>query len=164
MSQPDESHTSTEASLLFTYHLNARREQVYTAWTDTALIAQWWGPHGFTTPVCTLDLKPGGDLYLEMRSPEGELFPCRSTFHEIVENEKLVYTDVAEPNAAWGEAGPPPTAVVTVLFEDAEDQTKLSIHSQFDSDADRDKMESIGVEDGWKQSIERLAELLTQTV
>jgi uncharacterized protein YndB with AHSA1/START domain len=39
---------------------DAPRELVFRAWTDPEHLAQWWGPHGFTNPVCEVDLRPGG--------------------------------------------------------------------------------------------------------
>jgi uncharacterized protein YndB with AHSA1/START domain len=39
---------------------DAPRELVFKAWTDPEHLAQWWGPHGFTNPVCEVDLRPGG--------------------------------------------------------------------------------------------------------
>jgi uncharacterized protein YndB with AHSA1/START domain len=28
---------------------------------DPARLSRWWGPRGFTTPVCELDARPGGE-------------------------------------------------------------------------------------------------------
>ena len=39
---------------------DAPRELVFKAWTEPERMAQWWGPHGFTAPVCELDVRPGG--------------------------------------------------------------------------------------------------------
>lgn len=50
---------------------NAPRELVWKAWTDPKQMAQWFGPKYFTIPVCELDLKVGGALYLVMRGPKG---------------------------------------------------------------------------------------------
>ncbi|MGH2375506.1 MAG: SRPBCC family protein, partial [bacterium] len=32
-------------------------------------MAQWWGPRGFTNPVCELDVRPGGAIRIHMRGP-----------------------------------------------------------------------------------------------
>ena len=44
----------------FTREFDAPREVVFRAWTDPVRLAQWWGPHGFSNPVCELDPRPGG--------------------------------------------------------------------------------------------------------
>ncbi len=52
--------TSEEQELVLTRVFDAPRELVFKVWTDPKHVAQWWGPHGFTNPVCELDLRPGG--------------------------------------------------------------------------------------------------------
>ncbi len=42
-----------ELSLKRTF--DAPRELVFKAWTDPTLVAKWWGPNEFTTPICELD-------------------------------------------------------------------------------------------------------------
>src|SRR5450631_3357723 len=39
---------------------DASRELVFKVWTDPKHLAEWWGPHGFTNPVCEIDARPGG--------------------------------------------------------------------------------------------------------
>jgi uncharacterized protein YndB with AHSA1/START domain len=40
--------------------LDAPRSLVWSAWTDPEHMAQWWGPHHFTNPLCRMDVKQGG--------------------------------------------------------------------------------------------------------
>ena len=53
------------------------RELVFRAWTDPAMMAEWWGPHGFTNPVCRLDVRPGGAWYIGMRRPTASFTRAR---------------------------------------------------------------------------------------
>ena len=39
---------------------DAPRALVWEAWTDPEQVQRWWGPQGFTTPFCTIDLRVGG--------------------------------------------------------------------------------------------------------
>ena len=34
----------------------APRELIWKAWTDAKYVMQWWGPRGFTAPLCDMDL------------------------------------------------------------------------------------------------------------
>ena len=56
-------------------------------------VMRWWGPKGFTTPVCEIDLRPGGVYRSCMRSPEGQEFWGQGVYREIVEPERIVCTD-----------------------------------------------------------------------
>ncbi len=48
---------------------DAPRSLVFKMWTDPKHVAQWWGPKGFTNPVCERDVRPGGALRIVMRGP-----------------------------------------------------------------------------------------------
>lgn len=39
--------------------VNAPRSLVFKVWTDEKHMAQWWGPKGFTAPLCKMDARPG---------------------------------------------------------------------------------------------------------
>ena len=58
----------------------APREKVFKAWVDCELAAKWWGPRGFTNPVCELDPRPGGAIRIDMRGPDGTVYPMGGTF------------------------------------------------------------------------------------
>jgi uncharacterized protein YndB with AHSA1/START domain len=45
-------------------------ELVWKAWTEPEHFMRWWGPKGYTTPACTIDLRAGGRFLNCMRSPE----------------------------------------------------------------------------------------------
>ena len=60
-----------ERELTLTRVFDAPRELVFQAWTDPAHLKQWWGPQGFTTPACEVDLRVGGAWKIVMRFPDG---------------------------------------------------------------------------------------------
>ena len=72
---------------------DAPRELVWQAWTEPEHLAHWWGPQGWTLPVCTVDFRPGGIWHYCMRGPEGEESWGKATYREIVEPERIVYLD-----------------------------------------------------------------------
>jgi len=72
--------TNEEQELVLTRVFDAPRELVFKAWTDPKHVAQWWGPHGFTNPVCELDLRPGGAILIHMRGPDGVVYPMTGTY------------------------------------------------------------------------------------
>jgi len=89
---PSASTLEAAESLLFVNMLfDAPRERVFRAWTDPQQLAQWWGPRGFTTQVCDVDVRPGGSLHIQVRSPEGSVFRTTGVYEEILEPERLVF-------------------------------------------------------------------------
>ncbi|PKN31836.1 MAG: ATPase, partial [Deltaproteobacteria bacterium HGW-Deltaproteobacteria-20] len=113
----------------------ASRDRVWKAWTDPELIAQWWGPKGFTAPVIRVDLREGGRYLYAMRSPDGQDFWSTGEYREIAPAERLVVTDSfadAEgnvvPASAYGMTGDwPRELLVTVTFEEHGGGTKVTL-------------------------------------
>ena len=60
-----------ERQLTLTRVFDAPRELVFQAWTEPEHLKQWWGPNGFTTPACEVDLRVGGAWKIVMRFPDG---------------------------------------------------------------------------------------------
>jgi uncharacterized protein YndB with AHSA1/START domain len=73
-----------ERELTITGVFDAPRELVFKAWTDAKHLAQWWGPKGFTTPVCEFDARVGGMLRMHMRAPDGTVYPMKGQIRELV--------------------------------------------------------------------------------
>jgi uncharacterized protein YndB with AHSA1/START domain len=165
------SSTVADREFILTRLIDAPRELVFKAWTDPKLMAQWWGPHGFTNPVCEVDLRPGGAYRIVMRGPDGVDYPVTGVYREIVSPERIVVTDdCSEHPAEWQDAilqnlSPSERtgsleAINTVTFEEQGGKTLLTIRTLFHSTAVREAMVKMGMSEGWSQSFERLEEFL----
>src|SRR5262245_37006873 len=87
------SAAASDRELVLTRLIAAPRAKLYRAWTEPALLVQWFAPLPWTTPLAELDVRPGGSSLVVMRGPDGMEFPNRGVFLEVVENERLVFTD-----------------------------------------------------------------------
>ena len=76
--------------MVVTRVFDAPRELVWKAYTDPRYVMQWWGPQGFTAPVCQIDFRVGGKFLCCMKSPDGQEFWNGGEYHEIVPHEKIV--------------------------------------------------------------------------
>jgi len=86
---------ANERTVVITRVFDAPRELVFKAWTDAKHLAQWWGPKGFTNPICEVDARPGGNLRIVMRAPDGAEHPMTGVFREVTAPERLVFTSAA---------------------------------------------------------------------
>lgn len=159
MTQTAMAEMKGEREIVVSRRFDAPRELVWRAWTDPQAIAEWWGPRGFDAPPCEIDLRPGGRFQIDLNGPDGKIYPCKGTFREIVEPERIVYDGPANEPAGCG-AGIPPNATVTVTFAEDGGRTELTIHTLLASEADRDAARDEGFIPGWQDSLERLAEKL----
>jgi uncharacterized protein YndB with AHSA1/START domain len=130
---------------------------VFKAWTHPGHLANWWGPEGFTNPVCKLDLRPGGTIYIEMEGPDGTVYPMGGTFREIIEPERLVFVSTAIPDE---DGLPQLEALNTVTFESQNGKTKLTLHVVVTKVAPAAEQALSGMSGGWNQSQDRLADYL----
>jgi uncharacterized protein YndB with AHSA1/START domain len=150
--------TATEGNdLVLTRIIDAPREAVYQAWTDPALMTQWFTPAPWTTPKVETDVRPGGASLVVMRSPDGNEFPNRGVYLEVVKNERLVFTDAF--TAAW-EPSEKPFMTVILTFEDVGGKTKYTARVRHWNAADREAHEKMGFHVGWPICAEQLAALV----
>ena len=135
---------------------DAPPQLVWMAWTDPRHMAQWWGPKGFTNPVCELDVRQGGAIRIHMRAPNGAVHPMTGNFEEVIPPERLVFTFVARDQ----DGNPLLEGRTTVTFEDVGGRTTLTVHARAVGVAPIAPQMLAGMEMGWTQSLERLAELV----
>jgi uncharacterized protein YndB with AHSA1/START domain len=79
--------------IIINRRFDAPRALVYKCYTDPAHMVHFWGPHGSTTPVCEMDLRPGGVWRTVMRFASGQEFGYTSVYLEITPPERIVYRD-----------------------------------------------------------------------
>ncbi len=150
----------TERTVVITRIFDAPRALVFKAWTDPAQLAAWWGPKGFTNPVCEVDLRVGGRLRIVMRAPDGAEHPMIGIFREISAPERLVFSNIATDR----EGKILLEGLTTVIFADHGDgRTKLTVESRAVARVDYASRMLEGMEAGWMQSIDRLGEHVSQT-
>lgn len=143
--------------VIITRIIAAPRDLVFKAWTHPKHVAQWWGPKGFTNPVCELDVRPGGAILIHMRGPDGVVYPMNGVFREIVEPERLVFTSSAFEDE---EGNPQLEALNTITFAEHDGKTKLTVHAVVLKAGPGTEGALAGMEEGWNQSLDRLAESL----
>ena len=151
--------------MVITKIFDAPRELVWKAWTDPKYVMRWWGPTGFTAPVCRMDFRVGGTFLYCMRAPDGQEFWNAGEYHEIIPLEKIVssmYFSDAEGNKVEPEHyGIEHEAIEgardVVTFEDlGNGQTKVTL---IGNETMEDATQSGQVE-GWHQILEKIAVVL----
>jgi len=149
---------TTAASVVFTRIFDAPRELVFQAWTDPAHLKHWWGPTGFTNPVCEFDARPGGAIRIHMRAPDGVIYPMSGTVQQVDEPNRLVFI-----SSALDENGDPFFRQLNnVTFEDQDGKTKLTLHVTVSNITERGRPFIAGMEMGWNLSLDRLAKLIAR--
>jgi uncharacterized protein YndB with AHSA1/START domain len=145
-------------TIAITRDFAAPRALVFQAFTDAKHVAEWWGPRGFTAPRCEIDARPGGAISILMQGPGDFSHPMTGTVHEVVPNERFVFTAVARDNADNVLL----EAHTTVTFRDQGSGTRLTVEARAKGLVDMARLMLAGMEAGWSQSLEKLAEMLAR--
>lgn len=145
--------------LSLTRLIDAPREKLFKAWTDPALLSRWFTPPPWTVPHAELDVRPGGASLVVMRGPDGVDLPNRGVYLEVVENERLVFTDAF--TSAWVPSAKP-FMTVTLTFEEEGGQTRYTARAMHWTVEDREAHEQMGFHAGWGIAADQLTALVTQ--
>lgn len=159
MATTTESAPTANRELSLTRIIDAPREKVFKAWTDAELLRMWFAPLPWTTPRAELDVRPGGSNLIVMRGPDGQEFPNRGVYLEVVKNERLVFTDAY--TSAW-EPSEKPFMTVVLTFEEQGGKTKYTARVLHWTEADRETHEKMGFHTGWGQCADQLAALVAK--
>jgi uncharacterized protein YndB with AHSA1/START domain len=161
-SQKNSSKKEQAEQMLITRVFDAPRDFVWKAWTECEHLMRWWGPKGFTTPFCKIDLRVGGVYHNCMRPPEGKDYWSTGVYREIVPLRRIVCTDSFAdeegnivPATHYGmSADFPLEMLVTVTFEEIERKTKLTLQHALGSvpASERDLCQQ-----GWSESLDKLS-------
>ncbi|MCK6473272.1 MAG: SRPBCC domain-containing protein [Planctomycetes bacterium] len=91
MGNAGKKNAPARAALVIERDFEAPVELVWRAWSEAAHLERWWGPRGFTLPVCELDFRVGGRILLCMRGPDSEIWST-GVYLEIVKHQRIVYS------------------------------------------------------------------------
>ncbi len=149
--------TAADGECVVARTVDAPARQVFALWTDAGRLARWWGPHGFTNPVCIADARPGGAIRIHMRAPDGTVHPMSGVFRDLAAPERIVFTSIAED----GHGRALLQAITTVTFAAEGRRTRLAVHTTAVGTAPDAAPMLAGMEEGWTQSLERLDALAT---
>ena len=110
-----------DRTLTLEHVFKAPQNEVFRAWTDPALVMQWWGPEGFSAPEAALDVRAGGAWRIRMVGPQGD-HVVSGVYREVTPPRGLVMT------WAWQEqGGRGHETIVDVTFEPAGPWTRVKL-------------------------------------
>ncbi|MDM0114082.1 SRPBCC family protein [Variovorax sp. J22R133] len=156
MANPDPK-ADQQQDLVITRILRAPRAALWRAWTDPALLKEWWCPKPWTTEVREFDLRAGGGFYTFMRGPDGGTSDNPGCFLEVVPQERIVFTSALL--AGWRPAAPWMNFTARIDMRDEGEGTRYVATVMHPDKATRDRHEEMGFFEGWGTCIDQLEAL-----
>ncbi|MFD0894960.1 SRPBCC domain-containing protein [Luteolibacter ambystomatis] len=133
--------------------LDASAEDAFDAWADPGRLKAWWGPQGFTNPLCQFEAKPGGIILIHMRAPDGTVHPMSGVVQEVAPPDRLTFLSAALD----AETKPLFELHNTITFTREGDGVRIKIHARLNGAPTPETLPYLsGMQTGWAQSMDRL--------
>jgi len=140
--------TINENELMTSREFDYPRALVFKAWTTPDVLAEWWGPEGFTNTFHVCDIAPGGEWRYTMYGPDGKTYPNHSVFVEIVPEERVVLDHLSGHEFR-----------ITANLEDLGGRTKVTFRQHFKHKDEFEQAKPYCIE-GNEQNLDRLGRVL----
>jgi uncharacterized protein YndB with AHSA1/START domain len=83
-----------EYTMTTTHLFDAPLDALWRAWSDAEQVMRWWGPTGFTSPICKMDFREGGTTLVCMAAPAeygGQEMYNTWSYSRIVPQERIEF-------------------------------------------------------------------------
>ena len=156
---------NSDLDLTFERIVPVPRPLIWKAWTEPQHLMPWFCPLPWKVVECKIDLRPGGQFYTVMQSPEGQTFPGDGCYLEVVDNERLVWTNAmlpgfrpVPPAPTNGENGSTVSFLFTAVIElaDHADGTLYKATVRHADAAGKSQHEAMQFEAGWAAALAQL--------
>ncbi len=145
-----------EPSFTITRTFNAPARLVYEAWTKPELMKRWYGNDCMSLDVCEMDVRPGGAWRRVLCDKDGNRFGFYGVFQLIEAPHRMVFTETFEPF-------PDHPSTVTVTLRERDGRTHATLTQLHDSVASRDAHIGSGMEQGMRETLDRLDAFVTSS-
>jgi uncharacterized protein YndB with AHSA1/START domain len=143
--------TPSDREIVITRSFDAPRRVVFEAWTKPEHVSAWWDPTGTRLAACEIDLRPNGAFRFVHAGPVGVAHTFAGVYREIDPPRRLEFTT----RSASG-----PESVGTLVFDESDGTTTLTMTIACASVADRDALLKMRVDVGTARTLDNLAAYL----
>jgi uncharacterized protein YndB with AHSA1/START domain len=112
---------SEGGDLIFERTFDAPRERVWRAFTDADQVPRWWGPHGTTTTVAEMDVRPGGKWRYVSSAPDRDDVAFYGEYLEVTPPSGYKWTFMFDVEGVGPQGGPE-----TCTLEEVNGKTKVT--------------------------------------
>jgi uncharacterized protein YndB with AHSA1/START domain len=141
--------------IVIVHVFDAPRELVFATANDPELLPEWWGPERLSTRVDRMEVRSGGSWRIVHHDADGNEFAFHGVHHDVTEPERVVRTFEFE-------GAPGHVALETAVFTTVAGKTQLTTTSVYQSVEDRDAVLASGMENGARETMDRLAALVAK--
>jgi len=132
--------------------------RVFEAWTDPAVVKQWFGTEPGALEHAAIDLRPGGRWRFTERTTGGTSTGFEGEYLEVVRDQLLVFTwaKITEHHESGRRESTPCSTVEIRFVADGDGTAMRIVHSNLDTES------QAGFSAGWAMGTANLARLLNR--
>jgi uncharacterized protein YndB with AHSA1/START domain len=135
---------------------------VWRAYTEAALLDQWWAPAPFRAETKTMNFVPGGHWLYAMVSPEGQRHWGRMSYVSIQHHRRISIEDAfCDEHGAINPALP--VSKGEIVFSATGHGTRVEFQITYQDENDLHKIVEMGFEQGITTCLDQLDALLNQS-
>lgn len=125
-------------------------QEIFNAFASAKLLAEWWGPDGFTNTFEHFEFEVGGKWVFVMQGPDGKQYPNTSYFAALEPGQQVVIRHDC-----------PPHFTLTVGLSPVAEGTRLTWEQEFDNAQTARAVEAVCGPCN-EQNLDRLTRVLSQ--
>jgi uncharacterized protein YndB with AHSA1/START domain len=156
-STPTTTIYSEGGDLVFERTFDAPRERVWKAFTDPQIVPRWWGPHGTTTTVTEMDVRPGGKWRYVSSAADRDDVVFYGEYLSVDPPERFEWTFMFDVEGVGRQGGPE-----SHRFEDLGGKTRVISVGHMGSHEAIEGALSTGMAQGAIETWDRLETLLAE--
>lgn len=154
--------TNDGRTIVLERSFNTPLDPIWSAWTEAALLRQWWVPKPYECVIKSLDFREGGRLHYCMQDPQGSQHWAFFDFEKVQPR-----TYFAAYDGFCDEAGTindsMPRARWENRFSERDGRTSVKVEIHFASPEELDSIVSMGFMEDFVISLDQLDEILRTT-
>jgi uncharacterized protein YndB with AHSA1/START domain len=148
---------SEGGDLYYQRTFDAPREAVWKAFTDPAIVPLWWGPHGTTTRIEEMDVRPGGKWRYVSSAPDRDDVAFYGEYLAVEPPQEIRWTFMFDVEGAGPQGGPE-----THRFEEVDGKTRVTSIGHMGSEDIIEGALATGMSKGAIETWDRLAAYLAR--
>jgi uncharacterized protein YndB with AHSA1/START domain len=147
--------------LIIKREFNAALESVWSAWTESNLLDQWWAPKPWVAKTKSLNFVEGGNWLYAMRGPDGTKIWSLVEFISIKQNSSFqTISSFCDENG--NKNSDMPIMNWKNEFFTTNTGTRVEVEISFTNEKDIEKIIEMGFEAGFTSAVGNLDELLAK--
>jgi len=151
----------SQCDLVFERDVDVAPPLIWRAWTEPALLVQWFTPVPWKTVECEIDLRPGGLFRTVLQSPDGVPHQNIGCFIDVVPAHRLVWTTALGPGFRPQAAVPGiPTFTASITLTPSAVGTRYTARAMHGDEESCRAHEQMGFEEGWGVALAQLVALV----